>query len=143
MSLKKTLTQPINVGNLAVWHVLALSGILWIGPMFIPDVIAKYAIPVALLWVLAYFVSNVLIKRAMRATSVDFILIERFYILITIAAPSIAGTLHLVRHGINMTVLFAVIIGWLLTLALAIGIAMHVANADKYYHGVRKDSFLK
>ena len=84
-----------------------------------------------------------LIKRVIRTTTVDVILIERFFILLSFLVPTIMSTSYGLRNGFDGFVLATSIIMGIVTLLLIVGIVLHVKNAKKYYHGVKKDELFR
>jgi hypothetical protein len=140
----KTLTHHIANSPVQLWHILGLLSLLWVVPIFLPDsLIQQYAIVIVLIWVVGYIVVGHLIKRVIRTTTVDVILIERFFILLSFLVPTIMSTSYGLRNGFDGFVLATSIIMGIITLLLIVGIVLHVKNAKKYYHGVKKDELFR
>lgn len=141
---KKTLTQPIPSTPFRLWHALAGLAVLWFVPIFIPfENMKEYIYVFIVVWGIAYFLVNRLIKHTIRASKLDIILIERFFILLTFVVPAIIGTVHGIRNGFDGFTTVMVCIAWAITALLALGIVLHIKSADKYYHGVKKTDLFK
>ena len=142
--LKISLNQPINKSSLRVWHFICLMALLWIGPLFIPNAVLPTIAPIVLVvWIAAYVLLTRVLKSAMRTSPFDLILIERFFVLLSFVVPFIYGLISGLRSG------FGPFAGWMLAFTATlivvtlIGIALHIKNASKYYHGVKKDELFQ
>lgn len=141
---KQTLIQPISGTPFRLWHALLGLTLLWIVPMFIPyDALKGFVYVFIAVWGVAYFLMNRLIKHTIRVSKVDIILIERFFILLTFVVPAIIGTVHGARHGFDTFITVMCGIAWAISALLALGIVLHIKNANKYYHGVKKSDLFK
>lgn len=139
----KLLQQPINK-TLRIWHLIALMVMLWIVPLFLPDsFLQQYAFGLIVVWMIGLQLLGKLIKLALRKTAVDVILIERFMIFASFALPTIMALVYGTRFGFDFFTLFGVAICSLISIVTLIGIVLHVRNADKFYHGVKKDKLFE
>lgn len=143
-NLQQTLTESVPHTPLKVWQALALLALLWVAPILLPDAIfANFAVVIFGIWVAGYFIMNRLIKHTIRASKVDIILIERFFILLSPLASAVIVTNYGVRHSFNSFIAICCAALWVITLLLVIGIILHIKNAQQYYHGVKKDELFK
>ncbi len=142
--LKQTLNQPIPGTSFRLWHALAGLAVLWLVPMFIPfEAMKGYVYVFIIVWGFAYFLVNRLIKHTIRVSKLDIILIERFFILLTFVVPAIIGTIHGIKNGFDTFTTVMVYIAWAISALLVLGIVLHIKNAHKYYHGVKKTDLFK
>lgn len=143
-TLQKSLSTPLGKTRLRVWHVLAAMALLWVVPLtFSDDMLFQYAPLIVAVWVVAYFVVNWLIKRAVRVARFDIILIERFFILLSPLFSAILATLVGLRSGFDTFTGVLCGMSWVISAALVLGIVLHIKNAKKYYHGVKKDDLFQ
>jgi hypothetical protein len=142
--LKSVLTQPILHTDARFWHLLALLVAVWIAPAFLPDIFwQNYAIYILIVWTILYFALSRMMRSMMRLTALDAILIERFFILLSFLVPLIGGVFYGVRHGFGGLLLVFIAVDFAVSGLLALGIAIHLKSASKYYHGIKKDELFK
>lgn len=139
--LKSALHQSIPKTKLKVWHVVALEALVWIGPVFFFQAMSPALVYLfIILWIVSYKVMEYLMKKVLRATTFDIILVERFFVLMSFLLPVVIGLVDGILHGFGGIAAFFLIFSSVGALAVALSIVLHIKNASKYYHGVTKES---
>lgn len=141
--MKKFITQlqtRIGGSRVRLWHVLALLTIFWLVPLVFPsDFFARNIGFILIVWAVLYIALTKLLPKALRDTTVDVLLIERFCVVLSFVVPLIYNIMTGLNNGFDglttaLTVLCAVGAA-----ALAFSIVLHIKKAPEYYHGVKKN----
>ncbi len=140
--MKDLLTQlqkPIGKSWLRLWHVLLLIALFWIAPLFMTsEFLSQNIAYIIIVLAVIYLVLTKYMPRAMRDTSVDVFLIERFCVFLTFLVPLIYSVLFGLKNGFITGLIIGAVFSAVGAAALAYSIALHSKSAQKYYHGVKK-----
>ena len=93
--------------------------------------------------VLVYFISVTIIKRVMRTTTIEVVLIERYFIWLSVLLKTTYIVALGYEEGFTTLTWICFEVGVLVVVGLTAGIAIHLKNRKNFYHGVKKMDLLK
>lgn len=137
--LKNVATTKIPGSRIQLCYLAALLSLLWI--VLISS--NRAAMTLMASCVLVYFISVTIIKRVMRTTTIEAVLIERYFIWLGVLLETTYIVALGCKEGFTTLTWICFEVGVLVVVGLTAGIAIHLKSRKNFYHGVKKMDLLK
>lgn len=146
------LFEKIGTTKFKVWQYIVLLTLLFIIPIFLPASAYQnqYSYLIFITFIVITWMSSRLVGRQLsKQSSIDSVLIYRFFAAVSWIIPTIAGVVYFLYYGVSADSTSMLINAWLLgfmaivSTAHVIGIVIHIKKMNATIKNVKKEDLFQ